>query len=389
MLRDQRNLRHKDVIQQNIQYIRPYCPNLNDKQLKSPTMKEFSQIFQIMYKQLNPLYQYKKRIQDDMALILKQLQYPNVDQLKQHLNSPGASQSWPYCLGMLVWLHELIILIQEQVNDQDPMVDYLVDCYKDFVQGEDDFSCHFQQFQSKLLESNNVGHVHELQQHCESLKEQISLFSPELPKFIEAQANLKSDLLEFERYMQQLNAKESTISSSISELSIELHEKQLKLEEQINLKSQLEVLPSHDHLIQQKNTLSANLEQLIKMSDQKKNAIWELEIQIQKVTDQLDVNSQMYMQTTYSLPNPKPISINYATGQVEGPTSLDDIFAFYSDYKIQLVNQNHSLQEAITMINEQIDHFGELVMEINHEMSTLQDQLKHSTLHYDNYRKVL
>ena len=388
MLRDQRNLRNKDIIQQNIQAIRPYCPNLGDKQLRSPTMKEFTQIFQTMYKQLNPLYQYKKRIQEDMLIALKQLKYPNIDQLKQHLNSPGASQSWPYCLAMLVWIHELILVINDQVNDQDPTVDYMINVYQDFIQGEDDFSSHFNQFQSKLLESNNVQHVHELQQYNESLKSQIQQFSPELPKYKEQQTNLKSDLNEFQRYMQQLSDKESIITQSIGQLNHDLTNKQQQLESLDTKLSELEILPSHDHLIQQRDTLLTSLDQTQKMIDQKTHAIWELEIQLQKVTDQLDVISQAYMQSTYSLPNPKPIAMNYATGQVEGPISLDAIFQEYSNYKLQLVNSNHVMQEQITTITEQIDKIMEHVTEMTHDMSTIQDQLKHSTQHYQHHRQV-
>ena len=389
MLRDQRNLRHKDVIQQNIQTIRPYCSNLNDKQLKSPTMKEFSQIFQIMYKQLNPLYQYKKRIQEDMIIILKGLQFPNIDQLKQHLNSPGASQSWPYCLGMLVWIHDLIVVIQEQVNDNDPTMDYLINCYQEFIQGEDDFSLHFQQFQNNLLETNNVQHVHEIQKQCELLRQEIEEFQPELPKHKEQQNNLKSDLNEFERYMQQLNGKETIINNSILQLQSDLSNKKTLLDELECKISELEILPSHDHLIQQRDTLLNSVEQTQKMIDQKTNAIWELEIQLQKVTDQLDVAAQKYMQLTYSLPNPKPISMNYATGQVEGSISLDAIFQQYTEFKIQLVNQNHHFQDQITTFKDQIDRIVENMTEMSHDMSTIQDQLKHSTQHYEHHRKVI
>eukprot|EP00834_Sanchytrium_tribonematis_P004628 NODE_239_length_11955_cov_0.931174.p4 type:complete len:404 gc:universal NODE_239_length_11955_cov_0.931174:3925-2714(-) len=388
MLRDQRNVKSKEVINQSIQVIKPYCPSLGDKQLKSPTLKEFTAIFQMMYRQLNPLYQYKKRIQEDMVIILKQLKYPNIDQVKQHLNSPGASQSWPYCLQMLVFLHDLIVHIREQTEDTDPTLEYLINCYQDYIQGEDDFSGHFTTFQNQLMEFYNVQDVREMQRECEFYEKELQKFQPELPKYKETHSNLLSDLAEFEKYMEQLREKENLIQNNLLSMQNDINNKQEQLDAAESKLASLEILPTHDHLIAQKESLSNSLNQSQKTIEKKNNSIWELEIQLQKVTDELDRVSQEYMQLTYSLPDPKPISVNFATGQVEGPIALDAIFQSYSEYKLQLVGQNHAFQEQITTIKENIEKIAENIAEMEHDISTLQDQLKHFNQHYEHHRKV-
>jgi kinetochore protein NDC80 len=82
--------------------------SLRQDSLKSPSQKEFTTIFQWLYRRLDPGYRFQKAVDTEVPPILKQLRYPYAWQItKSQLGAVGSQTSWPIFLGMLHWMMQL------------------------------------------------------------------------------------------------------------------------------------------------------------------------------------------------------------------------------------------------------------------------------------------
>lgn len=86
---------------------------LGPNALKSPTQKDFSMVFQWLYKRLDPNYRFHKAIEHEVMPILKQLRYPYANAItKSQLTAVGSANSWPQFLGILHWMMELAVTME-------------------------------------------------------------------------------------------------------------------------------------------------------------------------------------------------------------------------------------------------------------------------------------
>ncbi|RMZ80199.1 hypothetical protein DV737_g3105, partial [Chaetothyriales sp. CBS 132003] len=82
--------------------------SLRQDSLKSPSQKEFTCIFQWLYKRIDPGYRFMKAVDMEVPPILKQLRYPYANSItKSQLSAVGSHTSWPVFLGLLHWLMQL------------------------------------------------------------------------------------------------------------------------------------------------------------------------------------------------------------------------------------------------------------------------------------------
>ena len=83
----------------------------------NPTQKDFVVIFQWLYKRIDPGYVFQKGIDYEVPLILKQLRYPFEKSItKSQLTAVGGN-NWGMLLGMLHWLMQLAIMMEEYSKD--------------------------------------------------------------------------------------------------------------------------------------------------------------------------------------------------------------------------------------------------------------------------------
>ncbi len=81
--------------------------SLTQNSVKSPTQKDFTLMFQWLYRRIDPGYKFQKSIDTEVPPILKQLRYPyERDITKSHLVAVGG-QNWPRFLGLLHWMMQL------------------------------------------------------------------------------------------------------------------------------------------------------------------------------------------------------------------------------------------------------------------------------------------
>ncbi|RMZ87802.1 hypothetical protein DV736_g4969, partial [Chaetothyriales sp. CBS 134916] len=96
-----------DYLTQNNFELEMKC-SLRQDSLKSPSQKEFTSIFQWLYKRIDPGYRFMKAVDVEVPPILKQLRYPYANSItKSQLSAVGSHTSWPVFLGLLHWLMQL------------------------------------------------------------------------------------------------------------------------------------------------------------------------------------------------------------------------------------------------------------------------------------------
>ncbi|KAF9586697.1 kinetochore-associated Ndc80 complex subunit ndc80 [Lunasporangiospora selenospora] len=82
------------------------------KTLTQPTNKDFQDIFKFLYLRLEPGYDFQKKFEDEVPVLLKAMKYPSADTIsKTSLYTVGTPHSWPYMLALLGWMMEVILVI--------------------------------------------------------------------------------------------------------------------------------------------------------------------------------------------------------------------------------------------------------------------------------------
>ena len=86
---------------------RGYDHPVSPKLLAAPTGKEFAHIISFMFKQLDPNYKLVGKVEDEVPVMFKRLNYP-INISKTAIQAVGSPHSWPNLLAALVWLVELL-----------------------------------------------------------------------------------------------------------------------------------------------------------------------------------------------------------------------------------------------------------------------------------------
>ncbi|KAI1311614.1 kinetochore-associated Ndc80 complex subunit ndc80 [Mortierella claussenii] len=84
------------------------------KNLSQPTNKDFQDIFKFMYLKLEPGYDFQKKFEDEVPVLLRTMRYPAADTItKTSLYTVGTPHSWPNMLALLGWMMEVILVIEK------------------------------------------------------------------------------------------------------------------------------------------------------------------------------------------------------------------------------------------------------------------------------------
>ncbi|ORZ19259.1 HEC/Ndc80p family-domain-containing protein [Lobosporangium transversale] len=84
---------------------------ITTKNLTHPTNKDFQDIFKFLYLRLEPGYEFQKKFEDEVPMLLKTMRYPAADTIsKTSLYTVGTPHSWPNMLALLGWMIEVIMV---------------------------------------------------------------------------------------------------------------------------------------------------------------------------------------------------------------------------------------------------------------------------------------
>ncbi|KAK3843343.1 MAG: HEC/Ndc80p family-domain-containing protein [Linnemannia gamsii] len=91
-----------------------YPHAITTKSLTLPTNKDFQDIFKFLYLKLEPGYEFQKKFEDEVPVLLKTMRYPAADNIsKTSLYTVGTPHSWPNMLALLGWMVDVIMVIDK------------------------------------------------------------------------------------------------------------------------------------------------------------------------------------------------------------------------------------------------------------------------------------
>lgn len=333
--KDPRPIREKayqlEVIKNLINFLAKsgYPHPISQKILTAPSAKDFQNIFKFLYAQLDPGYDFGKKFEEEVPVLMKGLRYPFAGELsKSQLYAVGSIHAWPGLLAMLGWMVDLINccdLLQAHGEAQaDPSLsmsmdelddaagadgagaaqserlffDYLCRAYKLFLAGSDNFDPLISEL-GAAFERRNQGTFQEVGQLTAAVAEleaEYQGLANEEPPLARAQreyAIYKADIEKFQKFISHLEVKRAKFEEAITHArqEVEAHEAELQEAEmsRASLQAQVDaqdICPEDiDRMNADKEVLVRTLETLGQARDEANRVFWERELLVQKKLD--------------------------------------------------------------------------------------------------------
>ena len=234
---------------------------LSPKWMTSPTLKDFTTMFQFLYHSIDPAYRFQKAFEQEVHPLLRQLRYPFEKLItKSQLMAPG-SNNWPMFLALLHWMMQLAKMMDsystgayddaciEAGYDVGPdriTFQFLSDAYKEWLSIEDDddddeeakrrIQPHVDAMAARFDQANesNLEQVKMLEAESKALQEQIDELAktaPKLAKLDETTKIFEEDKKKFEAYNQQMDGKVEKYMHKIELLQQEIEKSDQEMKE--------------------------------------------------------------------------------------------------------------------------------------------------------------
>ena len=240
-----------DYLTQNNFELEMKC-SLRQDSLKSPSQKEFTVIFQWLYKRIDSGYRFQKSVDIEVPPLLKQMRYPYANSItKSQLGAVGSQTSWPVFLGLLHWMMQLAQMLENFTRGaydqacEDAGVDvsgdrivfrFLFGAYQDWLSvgnDEDEESAdavlvpHVQAMAEEFerINSRHNEQLREIEAEHENLTAQVEEMeksAPDLAKLDKHFKILEDDTKKFEDYNANVAAKIEKYQSRIDILEAEI-----------------------------------------------------------------------------------------------------------------------------------------------------------------------
>lgn len=163
---DPRPLHDKQYMQQCVKSLISYVIDhgyehpISPKILTNPSSRDFQNIFLFLLRRVDPTFEFQRRFEDEVPVVLKALHYP-FSMSKSALSAVGSPHTWPTLLGVLTWLMGLlkygdakqekeaaasvassssaVSVLSPEERRQQLFHNNMVSAYKQFLLGADDY----------------------------------------------------------------------------------------------------------------------------------------------------------------------------------------------------------------------------------------------------------
>ena len=230
---DPRNITDKRFVPTSIRALIDYLTAHNydhaisPKILTSPSGKDFNNIVQFLFRQIDPNLTCPGKFEDEVISIFKFMKYPyNIS--KNGLSAVGSPHSWPQLLASIMWIIELLEYDEEAHIDDDngnaeehdfddpsasekAFFAYLRNAYISFLSGDDDTYAALEEDFVQSFERKNatiLQQTEELDTDNEALLKEIQQVESRrlrLPQLQEKQRDYEEDRMKFETLIDQLD----------------------------------------------------------------------------------------------------------------------------------------------------------------------------------------
>ena len=237
--------------------------SLTQRSMTEPTSKDFSCMFQWLYRRIDPAYRFQKAIDQEVPPILKQLRYPYAQKItKSQLGAVGG-QNWFLLLGMLHWMMQLAQMLENygrgayddacaesgiDVSGDRIVFRFLFGAYQDWLAvgpDEDEENAdqalvpHIQAMAAEFERSNAkyAAHLEEIEAENKTLRaeiEELERTAPDIAKLDKHFKILEEDKKKFEDYNANVQTKIDKYETRLNVLGDEAQriEQELKAAEQ-------------------------------------------------------------------------------------------------------------------------------------------------------------
>lgn len=343
--KDPRPIREKayqlEVIKNLINFLAKsgYPHPISQKLLTAPSAKDFQNIFKFLYAQLDPGYDFGKKFEEEVPIVMKGLRYPFAGDIsKSQLYAVGSMHAWPGLLAMLSWMVDLINccdILQSQneyssesmdmddvnetpsqedaprvssANDSEKMFfSYLCKSYKLFLTGNDNFDPLIAELGASFERRNEVVY-REVEQLSQVVAQQEAEYQslitgePPLAKAQREHAVYLSDIEKFKKFISHLEVKRGKFDEAIRTTHDEIAASERELEELELARASLQAqVDAQDICPEDIDKMNADKEQLVKMLESLNQAreeanrvFWEREMLVQKKLDAVEKLVQEY-----------------------------------------------------------------------------------------------
>ncbi|XP_029366978.1 kinetochore protein NDC80 homolog isoform X1 [Echeneis naucrates] len=432
-IKDARPLHDKSYVQQCIRQLHEflteqgYPGTLSAKTLQSPSTKEFVKMFEFIYRQLDPTFEMpNSKVEEEVPAILKALRYPFVLS-KCSMYSVGAPHTWPQALGALMWLIDNVkinwslskqeLLFSDFCEDGDNIeegaeynklfLDYTVETYSKFMQGDDTFEDEDEAFLTKLKKLYNVDEalLASMEDKHRILSDEVDRLEKEnqtdrlMTKRME-KVKLQADLKKLQSYRSSLESFKANLENKASELNDEMETSVSHLESLKHERDELQRLLQNqkftpadvERINREKNELQQTIASLSKSLEDAEQHKWNEEIALAKVKEKVELKVAEYHKLARKL-KLIPLSAENACGhdfEIRpfdcGPNSnvqhkaqiqmlLRKLISDVEEDNSRLTNMNLSLEESCEQLNSNIFEKSNDLKQLREQIRKLDERL--------------
>ena len=409
---------------------------LGIKALKNPTQKDFVVIFQFLYKKVDPGYRFTKSIEHEVYYVLKNIKYPYLDSINKSQISAVGGQNWPVFLGMLYWLVQLNLKVEEisvmdftedeipeeldDGTDQNELelerifINYIIKSYNAFLNNIDDYTEFYNEMRSeydkytedivkqtqRLLNEN----VKLRDSHQKLVAESESLVAVE--KKSEA---LESDLFKFKAYIESMENRKLKWNNVLEQIKQEMQNSEAELvrteEEKRQIQEQISaqgLTPKDiDRMNNERDRVSKSIDAVNLRLNEISKIVHSKELEAQQAYEELSNTLKEYNFSVYTIASTSPdidaskyvVKLDNLLSEerlglrpdalLEGQDIKTDIRLNLQKLKNDINVRIHKAQDEAISLQEELDSIGETINEKSEQVESLEAKLSAGKLDYE------
>lgn len=401
---DPRPVKDKAFVGQNIRILvnfltdHNYDSAINPRSLTHPTVKDFANIVQFLFRKIDPNFVITGKFEDEVIQMFKVLGYP-FSISKTALVAVGSPHSWPTLLAALVWVIELLVVDdqlaqaeeayeashEDIMSDEKAFFNYLSRAYKFFLSGDDQTCLQIVEEYVMNFEARNqelTTEIERVAEENEAIARQIQAIENQrsyLPELQKKKSDYEKDLEKFQQLIAQLQSHKDNMLQKVEARKTEVE----KLRNTIaNVENDIAALRERiaaqelsaedvERMMQERRRVSEAMHQASEQHSIAQRKAWEAETELNRVLENVSKLAQEYNNAAEEM-QLVPITAKNARGANYEITLNDQMHeAGRSSNKILNTKVQEKLLSMLAALKEQ---FAEASNAVRQQITTKSDE---------------
>lgn len=415
---------------------------LGVKSLRNPTQKDFVVIFQFLYKKVDPGYRFTKSIEHEVYYVLKNIKYPYLDSINKSQISAVGGQNWPVFLGMLHWLVQLILKVEEisgmdfseeeipeEMDDgvdknelelERIFINYIIKSYNAFLNNVDDYTEFYDLMKSEYdrYTEDIVRQTQELSTENLKLREshQKLIVEAESLNSVEKKSGaLESDLFKFKAYIESMENRKLKWNNVLEQIKQEMENSEAELarteDEKKDIQEQISaqgLTPKDiDRMNNERDRVSKSIDAVNLRLNEISKIVHSKELEAQQAYEELSNTLKEYNFGVYTIASSSPdidaskfvIKLDNLLSEerlglrpdalLEGQDIKTDVRLSLHKLKNDINTRIHKAQDEAISLQEELDSIGETINERSEQIESLEAKLSAGKLDYEELYETM